>query len=135
MRLDPDDIEQLADAVADRVAQRLREQPPTRFVDAAALARVLGVKRSWVYQHAHELGAVRLGGPQGRLRFDLAALDERLSRLPVDAAPATARRAPRRPLPRAGKHPVPLIPYQAEPRYTVTWPSRDQASTRPGSSR
>jgi predicted DNA-binding transcriptional regulator AlpA len=135
MRFDPDDIEQLADAVADRVAQRLREQPPTRFVDAAALARVLGVKRSWVYQHARELGAVRLGGPQGRLRFDLATLDERLSRLPMDAAPAAARRAPRRPPPRAGKRPAPLLPYRAEPRYTITWPGHDQAPRRPGSSR
>lgn len=135
MQLDPDDIEQLAEAVANRVAQRLREQPPTRFVDAAALARMLGVKRSWVYQHARELGAVRLGGPQGRLRFDLVTLDERLSRLPGDAAPAAARRAPRRRLPRAGQQPAPLIPYRAEPRYTVTWPSHDQASKRPGSRR
>jgi predicted DNA-binding transcriptional regulator AlpA len=135
MQLDPDDIEQLADAVADRVAQRLREQPPTRFVDAAALARVLGVKRSWVYEHAGELGAVRLGGPQGRLRFDLATVDERLARQPMDATPGTARRAPRRPRPRAGKQPAPLLPYRAEPRHTITGRGHDQASRRPGSSR
>jgi hypothetical protein len=39
-------------------------------VDAATLARALGVDRSFVYRHAAELGAVRIGGPQGRLRFD-----------------------------------------------------------------
>lgn len=41
------------------------------LVDAATLAVELGVSRDWVYEHAHELGALRLGsGPKARLRFD-----------------------------------------------------------------
>jgi hypothetical protein len=68
--LDADDI----DAVAARVVELLREQPnePRRYVDAATLARALSVECEWVYLHARELGALRLGdGPKARLRFDL----------------------------------------------------------------
>jgi hypothetical protein len=37
----------------------------------AELAEWLNVKPSWVYEHADELGALRLGtGPRARLRFD-----------------------------------------------------------------
>jgi hypothetical protein len=40
-------------------------------VDAATLAAELGVERTWVYEHAHELHPIRLGtGPKARLRFD-----------------------------------------------------------------
>src|SRR5437016_4021266 len=44
---------------------------PVRYLDAAALARVLGVDREWIYGHAHRLGAIRLGTGRRRLRFDL----------------------------------------------------------------
>ena len=69
MRLDADDVE----AIAVRVAELLGTAPAgtPRYVDAADLARALGVDRDWVYAHAAELGAIRLGGPRGRLRFDL----------------------------------------------------------------
>jgi hypothetical protein len=71
-RLHPADIE----AIAVRVAALMesRTAPPARLVDAAQLASILGVERDWVYAHAKELEAVRLGGPRGRLRFDLAAV-------------------------------------------------------------
>ena len=46
-----------------------------RLVDAQAVADALGVARSYVYEHAQELGAVPLGtGPKPRLRFDLEAI-------------------------------------------------------------
>lgn len=63
----------LASAIAERVAELLRgEQPRTQLVDAATLARVLGVSRDCVYAHTVELGGQRIGaGPRGRLRFDL----------------------------------------------------------------
>jgi hypothetical protein len=69
VKLDPDDIE----AIAARVAELLGNPPvgAVRYLDAAALARTLGVKRDWIYAHAADLGAIRLGGPHGRLRFDL----------------------------------------------------------------
>jgi hypothetical protein len=42
------------------------------LVDAATLGRVLGVSRQFVYDHAEELGVLRLGsGRRPRLRFDL----------------------------------------------------------------
>jgi hypothetical protein len=69
VKLDPDDVE----AIARRVAELLGTPPAEalRYVDAAGLARALGVDREWIYAHAAELGALRLGGPRGRLRFDL----------------------------------------------------------------
>jgi hypothetical protein len=59
---------------------------------------VLGIERDWVYAHARELGAIRLGGTQGRLRFDLREVTRALAdrrREPPAAAPA-ARSPPRR---------------------------------------
>jgi hypothetical protein len=87
------------EAVATRVADLLREQQPSRgeLVDAAAIARRFGVSRDFVYQHADELGAVRLGsGPKARLRFDPAKVGRVLRKPPEKAAPRTRRRATRR---------------------------------------
>jgi predicted DNA-binding transcriptional regulator AlpA len=70
----------------------------SRFVDAAAVAAVLGVERSWVYEHADELGARRLGsGPRARLRFDLEEVDSWLTSCSQgrgsEAVPGRAARA------------------------------------------
>src|SRR3954466_2074253 len=70
VRLDADDIE----AVAARVVALLRDgtEGDRHYVDAATLARILGVRRGWVYSRARELGGVRLGdGPRAPLRFDI----------------------------------------------------------------
>jgi hypothetical protein len=69
--LDPASVE----AVARRVIELLGEEGPfpipSRLIDAAEVARRLGVARSTVYEKAAELGAIRLGdGPRARLRFD-----------------------------------------------------------------
>jgi hypothetical protein len=59
------------------------------FVDAATLARHLGLTRGYVYQHANELGAIRLGdGPRARLRFDLSVAALRLPAGGSSVAPA-----------------------------------------------
>jgi hypothetical protein len=80
MKLDPGDIEVIARRVAELIAGALPPAPPAvRYVDAAEVARVLGVERDCVYAHARELGAVRLGGPQGRLRFDLKEVSRLLA--------------------------------------------------------
>ncbi len=71
--------DELVERIAQRVAELLRDQArtadepvrPVRLVDAATLAARLGVRREWVYRHARQLEAIRLGGPRGRLRFDL----------------------------------------------------------------
>lgn len=78
--LTPDAIEQ----VAQRVAQLLshgQPQPgaressnpaPAQLLTADQLARHLGLNRAWIYEHANELGAIRIGnGPRARLRFNL----------------------------------------------------------------
>jgi hypothetical protein len=50
------------------------------LVDAATVAEYLAVERSWVYEHAAELRARRLGlGPKARLRFSLEDVDRALT--------------------------------------------------------
>jgi hypothetical protein len=69
IKLDPETVE----AIARRVVELLEKRGLQRreLVDAAELARRLGIERSWVYSHAIELGAVELGtGAKPRLRFD-----------------------------------------------------------------
>ncbi len=69
IKLDPQAVE----AIARRVVEILERRglQGRELVDAAELARQFGIERSWVYSHAIELGAVKLGsGPKPRLRFD-----------------------------------------------------------------
>lgn len=52
---------------------------PGQLVSAGEVAMRLGVSRGWVYAHAGELGALRLGsGQRPRLRFDPLLVDEAL---------------------------------------------------------
>ena len=77
-----DPIAALADQIADRVALRLGPQlsrlaaptdgsPAPELWTARRVASHYGVGISFVYQHAEELGCIRLGGGScARLRFD-----------------------------------------------------------------
>ena len=113
MTLDDDDIE----AVATRVVELLRGEHRARaaadLVDAATLARVLNVERDWVYAHARELGAVRLGdGPKARLRFDLTRARATLATPELDGQPPPdkpRRRSRGRPRRQSAAAGVPLI--------------------------
>ncbi|HXN37520.1 MAG TPA: hypothetical protein VN892_05770 [Solirubrobacteraceae bacterium] len=78
MTLDDDDIERIAQRVAELIGSA-QATVGRRYVDAADLAQMLGLERAWIYAHALELGAIRLGGPGGRLRFDLQRVAEALS--------------------------------------------------------
>lgn len=81
------------------------------WVDARAVAEHLSVERSWVYDHADELGAVRLGsGPRARLRFRLVLVDHLLQEQAVNEPPA--RMVERKPQRRNGTDGVlvPLLP-------------------------
>lgn len=98
------------EAVARRVVELLAAEhaaPLTaRLLDAAELADLLGVARSWVYDNAERLGAVRIGnGDRPRLRFDpavaIAAWQTR------DPEPEPQPRAPR---PRAPRDTTALLP-------------------------
>jgi hypothetical protein len=57
-----------------------RARAEAHLVTAAELAAWLQVEPSYVYEHADELGAMRLGtGPKARLRFDLEEVRQRIS--------------------------------------------------------
>ncbi|HWC49526.1 MAG TPA: hypothetical protein VG448_11645 [Solirubrobacterales bacterium] len=86
----------LTDAAVEQIARRVVEllgesdlAGPGRYVDAATLAAELSVERDWVYAHADELGALRLGGPNGRLRFDRVDVKRRLG---FDGSPPRPRK-------------------------------------------
>jgi hypothetical protein len=66
------------------------------------LADRIGVERSWVYDNAAELGAIRLGtGDRPRLRFDVErALDAWRDREPEPALEPAPRPSRRRTRPR-----------------------------------
>jgi hypothetical protein len=83
-------LEQLADLVAERLgglgvapgaSDPERVPSAGALVDAVELAARLNVSRAFVYEHAHELGVVRLGdGTRARLRFDESTARAALSR-------------------------------------------------------
>src|SRR5260370_41146441 len=77
--LPPAAIEQ----VARRVVELLTDPHPTsagRLIGAGAVARHFGLTRTWVYQHADHLGAIRIGdGERPRLRFHIATVADRLT--------------------------------------------------------
>lgn len=114
MGLDAEDIERIAERVVTLLAEAQRERVvvSARFVDAMTLAQLLGVDRDWVYTHAEQLGAVRLGGERGRLRFDLATLDQRLERVGSTPAHSASRASGRG---RRASRRAPLIPYAQQP--------------------
>jgi len=103
VRLDSATIETLAQRIAELLtptpAPRLTERPAGGLLSAAEVSSWCGVSRGWVYQHAAELGAVRIGdGERPRLRFDPNRVTERLNQLAALApAPPPRRRRPRSP--------------------------------------
>jgi hypothetical protein len=99
-------LDRFAEIVADRVAERLAPLlsastvgQPEGLVDAHEIARRTGRSRWWVYEHAGELGAVRLGaGSRPRLGFWPARVEAYLKtaadlRAPV---PQPSRARPKR---------------------------------------
>ncbi|MGH2984851.1 MAG: hypothetical protein ACRDK5_11470 [Solirubrobacterales bacterium] len=92
--------DELVEQIARRVVELLREDAP--LLDAADVARRLGRSREWVYRHADELGAVRLGdGERPRLGFEPAKVAAFLDacgtgrRTEGPAKPAAKRTMPR----------------------------------------
>jgi hypothetical protein len=79
LRLDPESIEALARRLAELLAPGEPAQSRAQLVSAEEVARWWGISRRWVYDHADELGARRLGGGRRpRLRFDPDEVAERL---------------------------------------------------------
>jgi len=90
MTLDREDVE----AIALRVAELLRPTVAIGLVGVEEVVARFGASRSYVYEHANELGAIRLGdGPKARLRSDLEHVVETLSRTrAMEATPERTRR-------------------------------------------
>jgi hypothetical protein len=108
--LDDEDIE----AIADRVAAKLRRPVGVGLIDADAVARMIGVKRDWVYANKKRLGAVPIGqGEKPRLRFSLervrAVMAEGGQPRPDEPAPK------RRGRPRKSALPPGVTPIRARP--------------------
>jgi hypothetical protein len=95
VRLAPEAVEAVARRLAELLAGRSERRAPRRLLTAAEVSEWWGVERSWVYAHADDLGARRLGaGRRPRLRFDPDEVAERLG----DADPGSdGRRSPRMP--------------------------------------
>jgi hypothetical protein len=65
----------LTEAQISDLRRQLSAPVSSSLIDAAAAADALGVSREYVYDHAEELGGVKIGGgPKGRWRFDQAKL-------------------------------------------------------------
>jgi hypothetical protein len=82
LRLAPESIEALAVRLAEIVtgaAEPPRPAGRAELISAAEVSRWWSISRRWVYNHAEELGARRLGaGRRPRLRFDPEEVAERL---------------------------------------------------------
>jgi hypothetical protein len=93
VRLDPSTLERLALRVAAIVTAQLQqtlpqpplaEQKPPELLTASQVAQWWGLHRGWVYEHAHQLGAIRIGdGERPRLRFDADEVARRMNRPPT----------------------------------------------------
>lgn len=99
-------LDRLADRLADRVADRLApwltqgQGRPEGLISASEVARMTGVTRSWVYDHAGDLGAVPLGsGSKPRLGFHPARVRQYLDKTVAEQEPL----------------PMP-VPYHKQPR-------------------
>ena len=110
--LTPQAVEQVASRVAQmlqRQQQQSAEIPGAKeqqgFLNVAQLARHLGLNPAWIYEHADELGAIRIGdGPKARIRFDLYTATQALrqhqpgrTQGPATAKPRKPRRSPASP--------------------------------------
>jgi predicted DNA-binding transcriptional regulator AlpA len=113
-----DDARALAEALADVLTERglvvaASAASAARVLGVNEVARLLGRRPAWVYQHAAELGAFRFGnGPKARLGFDLASIErwKRDSRTrPPNLGSPPRRRSRQDDLPQGMK----LIPYEA----------------------
>ncbi len=92
-RLHPDDLERLAELVAEHLAGDAR--PSGGLVDVRAVAALLGVSTDFVYSHARELGGIKLAdSPRAPWRFDVDRAREVMAAR--TAAPAECLTLPRR---------------------------------------
>jgi predicted DNA-binding transcriptional regulator AlpA len=76
------DVRAIAEAIADVLAERglvvyAGPSGSARVLNAREVSKLLGRSAPWVYAHATELGAIRMGnGPKARIGFDLANIEQ-----------------------------------------------------------
>lgn len=99
-------------AVAERVAELLRGKPiGGELIDATEVAKRFSLSRDYVYEHADDFDAVRLGsGPKARLRFSPSKVAEALGS--SSERESRSKREPVRPV-RSGRE-VTLLPIRGE---------------------
>jgi hypothetical protein len=107
VRIDPRLIAEIADRLSEVIVERVVEairaegirpqDASASWLDAKAVAELLGVERDWVYEHADELGASKIGsGPRPRLRFPPDVLQHYGGHLPSpEPASQPAKRRPK----------------------------------------
>lgn len=101
LRLAPESIDALATRLAELLGGLREPAPPAerlqKMLSAAEVSKRWSISRRWVYDHADELGARRMGtGPRPRLRFDPDEVAARIG-------------APRRPVPPGDQRRLPPI--------------------------
>jgi hypothetical protein len=91
--LTDEQLNRLADLIADKLSARNDGE----LIDAGQLATRIGRTREFVYEHAHQLGAIPLGdGPRPRLAFRWPQVLDRLDDRPSPSSPTPpAARTPR----------------------------------------
>ena len=119
--LDASGIELLAARIARLVAEQLAHaaaepsHAERRLLTATQVSQWWGVRRAWVYAHAAELGAVRIGdGERPRLRFDPERVGECL-RSPGPAPAAAQAGPPRKRRSARIRGDSPRLAFQADP--------------------
>jgi hypothetical protein len=124
--LTPQAIEQIATRVATLVHRQQQrqqaEQPhePTGMLTVTQLAQHLNLNRAWVYEHADELDAIRIGsGPKARIRFDFQTAKAALAQHRTNKTPAPALAEPKRSRRRPAPADAPLLPVYERPTLGV----------------
>ena len=127
VHLDADSVERVARRVVELLGEERADSGAVELLNTAEVARRFGVTCSYVYSHAEELGAIRLGdGPRARLRFDPAIVAERLSACSLSKGSASAEsrtakpKTPRRRRRLSGAEPIllPITPIRGTERST-----------------
>jgi predicted DNA-binding transcriptional regulator AlpA len=113
----PGDVRAIAEAIADVLAERglvvyAGPSASARVLSAREVSKLLGRSAPWVYAHASELGAIRMGnGPKARIGFDLAHIEQ--WKRDNQIRPPQPRKAPNRRRRRnTVSHAANLIPYE-----------------------
>ena len=77
-----EDVRAIAEAVADVLAERglvvyAGPNGSARVLSAREVSKLLGRSAPWLYAHATELGAIRMGnGPKARIGFNIANIEQ-----------------------------------------------------------